>query len=194
MAELCGDLSQPSSIMIPKFVENPFPYADTQAATSLKSALAEAKVRQKKSLRQIAKQLNYKQAVVFSHMANGRIPIPVERAIDIAAALDLNPASFLKMVLKQRFPTVSLPFDETHSQQQNMSTDINLAGLGVSLSDATPTQLRIIHEVLRDHKPEERWLSISEVFAVSEIRKLRPGIMRDGLSSADIERLQNALV
>ena len=180
--------------MTPRFVENPFPYADTQAAMSLQSALARIKAHQKISLRQIAKQLNYKQAVVLSHMANGRIPIPVERAQEIAEVLDINPTYFIKLVLKQRFPTISLPFDETSSHQTNLSTDINLIGLGDGLGKATPTQLRIIRDVLRDHRPEERWLSTQEVFVVSEIRKLRPGITRDGLSTADIQRLQNALM
>lgn len=180
--------------MTPRFVENPFPYADTQAAISLQSALARIKTHQKKSLRQIAKQLNYKQAVVLSHMAKGRIPIPVERAVEIAEVLDINPTSFIKLVLKQRFPAISLLFDETNSHQTNLSTDINLIGLGDSLSNATPMQLSIIRDVLRDHRPEERWLSTQEVFVVSEIRKLRPDITRDGLSTADIQRLQDALM
>lgn len=180
--------------MTTRFVENPFPYADTQAAVSLQSALARMKAHQKKSLRQIAKQLNYKQAVVLSHMAKGRIPIPVERAEEIANVLDINPTPFLKMVLKQRFPTISLLFDEENSNPVNLSMDANLTSLGDSLSNATPTQLSIVRDVLRDHRPEERWLSTPEVFVVSELRKLRPDITRDGLSSDDIHQLQKALM
>ena len=179
---------------IPKFIENPFPYAETDAAISLQSALTRAKSHAKRSLRQIAKQLNYKQAVVLSHMANGRIPIPVERAEEIATVLEMNTSSFLKMVLKQRFPKISLPFGDMHSLNTNLSTDINLIGLGDSLSRATPTQLSIIRDVLRDHRPEERWLSTEEVFVVSEIRKLRPDVTRNGLSSKDLKQIQDALI
>ncbi len=179
---------------IPKFIENPFPYADTDAAIALQSALARAKSHAKKSLRQIAKQLNYKQAVVLSHMANGRIPIPVERAEEIATVLEMNTSSFLKMVLKQRFPKISLPFDDMHSLPANLSADVNLIGLSDSLSKATPSQLTIIRDVLRDHRPEERWLSTQEVFVVSEIRKLRPDVTRNGLSSMDLKQIQSALM
>ncbi len=94
--------------MIPATKDNPFPYADTDAALALQSAINNAKVKNKTSLRTIAKTLNYKQAAVLSNMASGRIRIPVVRAEEIAVALDINPSAFMKMVLKQRYPNMSL--------------------------------------------------------------------------------------
>lgn len=72
-----------------------------------------------------------------------------------------------------------------------------LSGLDTSLppglNNATPSQMRIIREVLRDDHASERWLSPHEVFFVSEIRKLRPDIIADGLSSDDLQQVRAAL-
>ncbi len=72
-----------------------------------------------------------------------------------------------------------------------------LSGLDTSLppglNNATPSQMRIIRKELRDDHASERWLSPHEVFFVSEIRKLRPDIIADGLSSDDLQQVRAAL-
>ena len=173
--------------------DNQFPHADTPAARALQSALNRAKVKNKTSLRALAKQLNYKQAAVLSHMANGRIPIPVERAEEIAIALDINPGAFMKMVLKQRYPKMSLSLDDAETNSFALQSQFNHPSLGLELSSATPSQMRIIREVLRDTHASERWLFTHEVYYVKVIRKLRPDVITDGLSSDDLHRLSLAL-
>lgn len=183
---------RPETNVVPAIKDTPFPHADTTAARALQSALNRAKVKNKTSLRALAKQLNYKQAAVLSHMASGRIPIPVERAEEIAVALDINPSAFMKTVLKQRYPNMSLTVE-----QQVFDHHALLSGLDTSLppglNKATPSQMRIIREVLRNDHASERWLSPHEVFFLSEIRKLRPGIIADGLSSDDLQQVRLAL-
>ena len=88
-----------------------YPYRDSAAATALSEAI-DAK-QGEASLRQLASELNYKSAVVLSHMRTGRLPIPVERAQEIAKVVGLSPDTFLKMVLKQRFENVDFSALET---------------------------------------------------------------------------------
>ena len=178
--------------MIPGTKDNPFPHVDTDAALALQSALGRAKTQKKMSLRAIAKTLNYKQAAVLSHMASGRIPIPVERAEEIAIALDINPSAFMKMVLKQRYPNMSLAVEQHVFDHHALLSGLDTS-LPPGLNNATPSQMRIIREVLRDDHASERWLSPHEVFFVSEIRKLRPDIIADGLSSDDLQQVRLAL-
>ena len=174
--------------------DNQYPHADTQAAAAaLRTALAAAKTKNRTSLRAIAKLLDYKQAAVLSHMASGRILIPVERAKDIAGVLDINPSAFMKLVLKQRYPDMPLSVEDDVSNHFGLLSELNSSNLPVGLSNATPSQLRIIREVLRDDHAAERWLSPHEVFFINVIRKLRPKVITDGLSSDDMEQVRLAL-
>lgn len=179
--------------MMRAMLDDQFPHADTAAALTLQSAVKRAKEKNKTSLRTIAKMLNYKQAAVLSHMANGRIPIPVERAKDIAGVLDINPDAFMKLVLKQRYPDLPLSVEDDVNNHFALLSELSLPSLPVGLSNATPSQMRIIREVLRDDHASERWLSPHEVFFVGEIRKLRPDIIADGLSSDDLQQVRLAL-
>ena len=178
--------------VIPAVKDTPFPHAETDAARTLQSAINKAKVKNKTSLRTIAKTLNYRQAAVLSHMASGRIPIPVERAEKIAVALDINPSAFMKMVLKQRYPNMSLAVEQHVFEHHALLNGLDTS-LPPGLNNATPSQMRIIREVLRDEHASERWLSPHEVFFVSEIRRLRPDIIADGLSSDDLQQVRLAL-
>lgn len=58
---------------------NGYQWADTAAAKMLLSGLERARDQMGLSVRQLAKSLGYKQAVVLSHMATGRAPIPIDR-------------------------------------------------------------------------------------------------------------------
>lgn len=175
------------------FSDKTFPHADTQAARMLQSALDEAKAQNKTSLRSIAKTLGYKQAAVLSHMASGRIPIPIARAEDIATALDINPAIFMKMVLNQRHPSISVLLDGERTNQFSLESQFDDTGFGRGLRNAKPSQMRIIQEVLRDVDASERWISIPEVYLVKLIRQLRPDVVSEGLSRDDLQRLSSAL-
>jgi hypothetical protein len=126
-------------------------------------------------------------------MASGRIPIPLERAEEIANVLDINPRGFIKMVLKQRYPNMPLPVEDDVTNHLAFIGEINRTSVDLDLSSATPSQLRIVREVLWDDRASERWLSPHEVFFVNLIRKLRPDVTKDGLSFDDLQKLRLAL-
>ena len=88
-------------------MKDEYPLADTTAARMLSESLARAKAERGLSIRQIGKQMGYKTAVVLSHMALGRAPIPIDRAEDLADILQIEKASFLQAVVVQRHPNVS---------------------------------------------------------------------------------------
>lgn len=164
------------------------PFADTVAARMLAAALKRASDEQAMSLRQVAKILNYKQAVVLSHMSLGRVPIPIDRAVDIADALGLNKSAFLRAVLEQRHPDVdwSLLGDLGGTIGGNSSLAEELGAiLGSPLSTLNTSQRRVMREVVNDTRPDRRWLSVHELPVVEMIRDWIPKIREDGLSDED---------
>ena len=167
------------------------PYVDTAATQMLSGALRRYTELNRGGLRALAKKLDLKQATVLSHMANGRMAIPLDRAPQLALALGMEPANFTKLVLKQRSPDVFAilekyedRFDQAKSKQLEQLEAVLVGG------DAFPSDvLRIIAEVVRDRKPEERWLAISEVAVVRELRNLRPA----GLDHVDLRLIRESL-
>lgn len=169
-------------------------YVDSEAARCLKSALDALKREKKISLREVARRLKYKQPVTLSQMANGRMPIPVERAAEIAQAVGIDPDYFTKIVLKQRYPNLEISLDREISSFTGLIDVIDVdAEIFGSSSTLTLSQQRVVREVLRDKKAEERWLSVHEVDAVRMIRQLRPDFKIDGLSGHDLDRIRSAL-
>lgn len=175
----------------PAISENNFPYADTDAARYLRAALDALKREHKKSLRSVAKDLNYKQAAPLSHMATGRIPIPVERAAEIAGATGLDATFFLSIVLKQRYPTADIDFSGDPMHRSNLANAADPSSAYDWMAhNPTASQSRVIREVLRDAQAADRWLSPHEVSVIRLLRKLRPGITSDGLTSSEMEQLR----
>src|SRR3546814_5165656 len=67
-----------------------YPYEETRATQMLATALKRAWNEKRLSQRTLAKQLGYRSSVVLSHMASGRVPIPIERVDDYAQLLDID--------------------------------------------------------------------------------------------------------
>jgi len=168
--------------------EHPFPYLDTEAALMLRTALDHHKRSKKVSLRQLSKQLGYKQSAILSHMANGRVAIPLDRAEELADALQMSKPHFLSAVIKQRHSNF---FDAVSKVAASSVSNANFAGSDwQSLNEA---QARVIREVVRDKYPDERWLTPHEVAFMCEIRKLFPDIGIKGLSENEFARVKSAL-
>ena len=104
-------------------MNNDYPFVQSRAATMLASGIQRASEERGLSTRKIGMLLNYKQAVVLSHMASGRVPIPIDRAEEFADVLQLDKTAFLAAVVEQRHPDV----------------DWSLLGNGPSLSDEAGT-------------------------------------------------------
>src|SRR3546814_6136051 len=81
-----------------------YPYEDTRATQMLASAFKKAWDEKRLGQRKLAKQLGYRSSVVLSHMASGRVPIPIERVDDYAQLLEMDEGEFLLAVLEQSYP------------------------------------------------------------------------------------------
>ena len=159
----------------------------------LSEALSRASRERGLSLRQVGKQLGYKQAVVLSHMTSGRVPIPIDRAEAIAEALEIEPKAFLKAVLKQRHPDVSwalLGVDE--GQADEFTKELALC-LGMPISELNQDQRAVMREVAAELRPRRRWLSVHELGAIEALRDLRPHLSIEGLSPTDLAALRSSL-
>lgn len=171
--------------------ETPFPFADTEASMLFRALLDQYVHRNNSSLRKLAAELGYKQSTVLSHMASGRVPIPIERAAEFADHLNVPRATFLPAVLKQRHPdvleavaaTVGEPY-----QQHHLSSSV-----GIQNSKMTKSQQRIVQEMLRDSYPEERWLTPAEVPLINFLRNATPEIFEHDLSAAQRRALKDAI-
>jgi hypothetical protein len=167
-------------------------YRDTDAARMLADGLRRAATEKGVSQRDLAKVLGYKQSVVLSHMALGRVPIPVDRAPQLAALLDLNQKTFILAVLGQRYPDVSWEdwSDATPARHvTHLERSIEkIAQRG--LDELEPGQMKVMREVAADPNAERRWLSVHEVNAVN---LLRPDLTSSGLSPQDENLIEGLL-
>lgn len=171
-------------------------YRDSVAARMLVDGLANAASERGLSQRALAKLLGYKQSVVLSHMALGRVPIPLERAAQLADLLAIDKRDFLVAVLEQRLPDVGwseIIAPRTAScQGGDFVASLEIIARG-SLDDLTATQKAVMREVARDTYAGERWLSVHEVPTVALLRSLRPKIVTDGLLAGEQGAIRAAL-
>lgn len=170
-----------------------FPFADTAAARMLSAGLQHSSVRRGISLRQHGKALGYKQAVVLSHMANGRVPIPIDRAVELAKALDIDPSAFLSAVVAQRHPDVDWALLNPVDESLDRTSLITEFTGGRALDELTPGQRGVIREATADPQAERRWLSLHELAAIELLREFRPAMVKHGLGRSDCDALIAAL-
>lgn len=162
-------------------------FAGTEAAIMLADGLRRAAQERRLSLREIGRRLSYRQPVVLSHMASGRVPVPIDRATEIAEQVGISPTKFLEAALRQQHPNVEWalisaqadPFVATLQK----AADKPLQSLSIS-------HRRVLLEAVADSKPEERWLTIPEIAAVKFLRELFPHLTVAGLSIEDCRQLR----
>ncbi|MCM8729350.1 hypothetical protein ACFO8O_00010 [Hephaestia sp. GCM10023244] len=169
-----------------------YPYADTPAARMLSSGLQQTVARTGMSIRQLGKAMGYKQAVVLSHMALGRVPIPIDRATDLADALEIDPRDFLAAVLDQRHPDINWSLLGASDAVQSMPLVTELTA-GRLLDELTPGQRQVIREAAADTQAQRRWLTVHETGVVDLLRELRPSMQQHGLSRSDLRAIRQAL-
>ncbi|MBX7488720.1 hypothetical protein K3177_09350 [Qipengyuania sp. GH25] len=176
-------------------MDNDYPLAETLAARMLSEALARAKDEDGLSVRQIGKLMNYKTAVVLSHMATGRVPIPIDRAPELAEILKLDRDRFLSAVLQQRHPDIDwgrLFKRTTFSGEDGLAMELE-AVLGSKLKDLTQEQRAVMREVAGERSPRRRWLSVHELGMVTMLRERFPEMTTDGLDQADMVKIMSAI-
>jgi hypothetical protein len=178
-----------------------FPYANSLATEMLSDGMRRLRQEEGVNMTALASRLHYRQPVVLSHMAAGRVPIPIDRAIEFADALGLSKTVFLKAVLEQRHPSVDWSAWSHQGDEERLGGDAVPGGLvatleqiaGGALDELTPDQARVMREVAADRNAGRRWLTVHEVEMIELIRKLAPAIQVYGLLAAERQRLTEAL-
>lgn len=168
-----------------------FPLAESRAAEMLRAGLRRAKEERGKSLRRIGADLGYKQAVVLSHMASGRVPIPLDRSLAIAASVGLDRAEFVLAVIAQKAPTAAamlVPADAAALYIDPFMQELR-ALAGCSLDKLSEDHKRVLREVITDRSPARRWLSLSELSTILAIREVDPEFQSRGLDPASLNAL-----
>jgi transcriptional regulator with XRE-family HTH domain len=173
--------------------EDKFPYRDTAAAQMLARGLHRLSTESRVSIRQLAKRLGLKQATVISHMASGRMPIPLDRAGQLAAELSLPTREFLFSVLDQRHSETNWREQLSTSNSGELVLELE-AIAGHPLDGLSAEQLSVLREVVAEPKPRRRWLTVHEVKAVEKLRRLRPIFGLHGLSASDMTAIEKALL
>jgi hypothetical protein len=164
-------------------------YAETEATMLLAGAIAD-RAGERLSLRELGRRLEYKQPVVLSHMATGRVPIPIDRALDIARVVGLPPKRFLLAVLEQRHPGL----DWSMLAEPAGGFAAELETVAARPLDELPGNTKgVLREVVIDPRPSRRWLTTAELPAVELLRDLRPAIQDEGLSAEDKKNLRRSL-
>lgn len=168
------------------------PYSSSRAAQILARAIEDLHRREKVSQRQLAKRLGYKQSVLLSHWANGRVPIPVERVAELAEALVLDERQFLLAVLTQRHPTLNWDIlEDEHTPAFYFVRELEqLAGKPVE--DFEAGQKMVMREAAADGCADLRWLSVNEVPVISLLRKVMPILNQDAIEQMDMDNIEAA--
>lgn len=167
-----------------------FPFAGSRAAELLLAGLEATTARRGVSRRSLAAELGYKQSVLLSHWASGRVPIPVERATELANALGIDDRLMLLAVLQQRHPTVDWEvLEDSQTPAYTFVNDIQTIA-GGPIEELGQGQLRVMREAAADPRAERRWLSVHELPVVEYIRRARPVVREAGLSPTDQRRLE----
>lgn len=178
-----------------KDTSNEHPFGDSAAARMLTDAIRR-KQATGDSLRKLAPTLGYKQSTVLSHMANGRIPVPMARAKEIASVMGIPQSEFLIAVMEQREPEASTmlmagPIELAQSPQSFVEELEEIAGR--SLDELTAEQKDVMRKVSVDPSPARRWLSEAEIPTMSMLRSLRPEVSHAGLSRSDRDEICTVL-
>lgn len=170
-----------------------YPFSESRASKMLRSGLSDALSRRGLSQRRLAADLGFKQSVLLSHWASGRVPIPVERALELAHALHLDERSMLLAVLHQRHPNVAWEvLEDQHTPAYDFVSGLeNIAGGPVE--EFAPGQLRVMREAAADRRAERRWLSVHEVPVIEVIRRHRPNVSETGLEASDLRRMESTM-
>ena len=165
--------------------------AKNAAAEMLAAALREYTARHPGGLRSLAAKLGLKQAAVLSHMANGRMAIPLDRASSLAKRLGLEEVEFTLAVIAARYPEAAevLRGPGIRGQPGCDAALRQIVPLLAGSDELTSDRIAILAEVIRDPKPEERWLKVSEIAVIKDLRRLRP----NGLTQLDHDLVHVAL-
>lgn len=179
-------------------LQGDYPLANTEATKMLSQALEKANEDKGWSQRQVAKMLGYRSSVALSHMSIGRVPIPIDRALDFSRMLGMDPAEFLIAVIEQRHPDIDVrrvlsKLSKNTGKTAKAPTSIvalELEEIARRELDELPVEtINVLREVVSDSNPQRRWLNLSEVSVIDKLRKSFPR----GMLPTDIQKVVQAI-
>ena len=172
---------------------NDRPYGSSRAAQILARAIEDLHRREKVSQRQLAKRLGYKQSVLLSHWANGRVPIPIERVAELAEALILDERQFLLAVLSQRHPTFNWDIlEDEHTPAFHFVRELEQIA-GMPVEDFEAGQKMVMRQAAADGRADLRWLAIHEMPVAALLRKVMPILDQDVIAQMDMHAIEAAI-
>lgn len=171
-----------------------FPLARTDATRMVAAALRRLQAEAGMTQRDVASKLGYKTSVVLSHVALGRVPVPIDKMAEFAEVLGIPPQRFLLAVLEQRFPHIDFrtllgirlpPRGRLVERLETIA--------GHDLDDLPPSTIHVLEEVVAASRPARRWLSIEELPVMELARNAFPKLEVRGLSEHERESLEACL-
>jgi hypothetical protein len=121
--------------------------------------------------------------------------VPLDRAAQIARAVQIDPAEFLLAAVEQRTsdaPKLLRPDDVESSAANGFVGELALIA-GGSLDLLDEQHRSVIREVVTDVAPRRRWLSLAELPILLRLRERRPHMQDEGLPAEELQLLLGGL-
>ncbi|MDP3676586.1 MAG: helix-turn-helix transcriptional regulator [Novosphingobium sp.] len=178
-------------------LDGDFPLAHTAACKMLAQALEHVSKSKGWSQRTVAQKLGYRGSVTVSHMANGRAPIPIDRATDLSRILDMDVSAFVAAVIEQRHPDLDMRIlfggPPSPASRSTKHASLLLAELeaiaGQPLDDLPQSTVNVLREVAGSPLAARRWITAGEIPVIEHLRKAKP----DGLRPSEMQSLLEAI-
>lgn len=162
-----------------------YPLQETIATRLVAAAVQRLQREQGLSQRDLALQLGYKTSVMLSHVALGRVPVPLDRVADLAKVLEIDLATLLVAVLEQRHPEIdfrSIMNIRAAPASPFLAKLEAIAGCPIDEFDSG--RKTILEEVAAAANPRRRWLTIGEMEVFGIVREW---LNEAGTNNGDLE-------
>lgn len=164
---------------------NDFPFSASRASQMLREALTNYTAAHKGGLRALSDRLEMRPATLFSHMGNGRMAIPLDRADQLATVLGIDRAAFCLAVLEQRAPSAYHAIDDATGVGSLGSCIPATARQALKILGASSANGEALIELMRRGAsvtaPLEHWVEGEELELIVAARRVISG----KLTSAD---------
>lgn len=170
------------------------PFIETRATRMVAAAIKEQQRRHGLSQRDLAKRIGYKTSVVLSHIAVGRVGVPLDRVMDFARVLEIDPVVFLIAALEQKHPDIDFRSAMNIEVAPQSPLKAKLEAIaGCTLDDLDPELKALLEEVVGAARPRRRWLTLGETQVIDMIRSRMAETNIADFDGVDLLLLESAL-
>jgi hypothetical protein len=158
---------------------NDFPFSASRASQMLREALTNYTAAHKGGLRALSDRLEMRPATLLSHMGNGRMAIPLDRADQLATVLGIDRAAFCLAVLEQRAPSAYHAIDDATGVGSLGVCIPTLARQALQILSASAESGEALIKLLRRGagvaSPLEHWVEGEELELIAAVRRVVKG-------------------